>query len=195
MRRGLFTGVVEDTSGALLPGVTVEVASPALIEQVRAVVTDGTGRSRVVGLPPGTYTVSFRLPGFSVVVRQGIDLTGTFTARVGAEMKVGTLEETITVTGESPVVNVQNTNTERVIDSEFLEVPPTARNGSSLSVLIPGVTTTGDADIGGSGGVTAFPTIQIHGSADVVQAIGGMNAMVLNTGNHQPVRVNPAAMH
>ena len=192
--QGTITGVVEDTSGALLPGVTVEVASPALIEQVRAVVTDGTGQYRVVGLPPGTYTVSFKLPGFSVVVREGIELTGTFTARVGAEMKVGTLEETITVTGESPVVDVQNTNTERIIDSELLEVLPTARNEYSLSVLIPGVTTTGGQDVGGSGGVTAFPTIQIHGSTDVVQEIGGMNAMVLNTGNHQPVRVNPAAM-
>src|SRR5687767_11356351 len=142
-----IAGVARDTSGAVLPGVTVEVASPALIEQVRSVVTDGTGQYRVVGLPPGTYTVTFRLPGFAVVVRQGIELTGTFTARVGAEMKVGTLEETITVTGESPVVNVQNTNTERVIDSEVLEVLPTARNEYSLSVLIPGVTTTGGQDV------------------------------------------------
>src|SRR5678815_2414999 len=87
-----------------------------------------------------------------------------------------------------------STNTERIIDSELLEVLPTARNEYSLSVLIPGVTTTGGQDVGGSGGVTAFPTIQIHGSTDVVQEIGGMNATVLNTGNHQPVRVNPASM-
>ena len=91
--QGTITGVVEDTSGALLPGVTVEVASPALIEQLRAVVTDGTGQYRVVGLPPGTYTVSFKLPGFSVVVREGIELTGTFTARVGAEMKVALIND------------------------------------------------------------------------------------------------------
>jgi hypothetical protein len=149
--QGTIAGVVRDTSGGVLPGVTVEATSPALIEQVRAGVTDGTGQYRIVGLPAGAYTVTFRLPGFAVVVREGIQLTGTFTATVGAQLQVAALEETLTVTGESPVVDVQNTNTERVIDTEVLEVLPTARNEYSLSVLIPGVTTTGGQDVGGSG--------------------------------------------
>ena len=192
--QGSITGVVEDTSGGVLPGVTVEAASPVLIEQVRAVVTDGTGQYRVVDLPAGAYDVTFTLPGFAVVVREGIELTGTFTATVGAQLQVGTLEETITVTGESPVVDVQTTTTERVISREILEVIPTARNEYGLGVLIPGVTLTGGQDVGGSGGQSAFPSIQIHGSEDLVQAIGGLSISVLTTGTHQPVRVNPAAL-
>ena len=192
--QGSITGVVEDTSGGVLPGVTVEAASPVLIEQVRAVVTDGTGQYRIVDLPAGAYDVTFTLPGFAVVVREGIELTGTFTATVGAQLQVGTLEETITVTGESPVVDVQTTNTERVINREILEVIPSARNEYGLGVLIPGVTLTGGQDVGGSGGQSAFPSIQIHGSEDLVQAIGGLSISVLTTGTHQPVRVNPAAM-
>src|SRR5213080_2207693 len=104
-----IVGAVKDTSGAVLPGVTVEAASPALIEKVRSAVTDGTGRYRIENLRPGTYTVSFTLPGFSIVKREGIELTGSFVATVNAELRVGTLEETITVTGESPIVDVQST--------------------------------------------------------------------------------------
>src|SRR5687767_2419260 len=103
-----ITGVVRDTSGAVLPGVTVEAASPALIEKVRTVVTDDSGQYRVENLRPGLYTVTLTLPGFSTVRRDGIELTGTFTASVNAEMRLGAVEETITVTGESPIVDVQN---------------------------------------------------------------------------------------
>ena len=103
-----ITGVVKDASGAVLPGVTVEAASPVLIEKVRSVVTDDTGQYRIVDLRPGTYTVTFTLPGFSTVKREGIELTGTFVATVNADMKVGALEETITVTGETPIVDVQS---------------------------------------------------------------------------------------
>ena len=92
-----ITGVVRDSSGAVLPGVTVEVASPALIEKVRAVVTDETGQYRVESLRPGTYSVTATLPGFSTFKREGIELTGSFTASVNADMRVGSLEETITV--------------------------------------------------------------------------------------------------
>src|SRR5436190_24078139 len=104
--QGSITGVVRDTSGAVLPGVTVDASSSALIEKVRAAVTDGTGQYRIVDLRPGAYTVTFALPGFSTVKREGLELTGSFTATVNAEMRVGTLEETITVTGETPVVDV-----------------------------------------------------------------------------------------
>jgi hypothetical protein len=92
-----ITGVVKDTSGGVLPGVTVEVASPVLIEKVRTVSTDGTGQYRVVDLRPGTYSVTFTLPGFRTVKRDGIELTGTFVATVSADLSVGQLDETITV--------------------------------------------------------------------------------------------------
>ena len=103
-----IAGQVKDASGAVLPGVTVEAASPALIEKVRTVVTDGTGQYRVEVLPPGTYSLSFTLPGFNTVRRDGLILAGTFTAAVDAEMRVGAIEETITVTGETPLVDVQS---------------------------------------------------------------------------------------
>src|SRR6266511_709611 len=101
-----LSGVVRDSSGAVLPGVTVEAASDALIEKVRSATTDGTGQYRILDLRPGTYIVTFTLTGFNLVRREGIELTGTFTATINADMKVGALAETITVTGESPVVDV-----------------------------------------------------------------------------------------
>ena len=107
--QGTITGVVRDSSGAVLPGVTVEAASPALIEKSRVVVTDGTGQYRVVDLRPGVYTVTFTLPGFGGVKRDGIELTAGFTATVNAELRVGAIEETLTVTGETPIVDVQST--------------------------------------------------------------------------------------
>ena len=104
-----IAGVVKDTSGAVLPGVTVEAASPALIEKVRSVVTDGNGQYRLVDLRPGTYSVTFTLPGFNTVVRQGVELAGSFVATIDAEMRIGALEETITVSGEAPTIDVQST--------------------------------------------------------------------------------------
>src|SRR2546426_1192761 len=92
-----ITGVVRDASGAVLPGVTVEAASPALIEKVRSTVTDGSGQYRIIDLRPGTYTVTFTLPGFRGVRREGLELTGGFTANVNADLAVGALEETVTV--------------------------------------------------------------------------------------------------
>src|SRR5687767_15876697 len=101
-----IVGVVTDPSGAVLPGVTIEAASPALIEKVRSAVSDGTGQYQIVNLAPGTYSVTFTLPGFNTVVREGVVLAGSFTAKIDADLRVGALEETITVTGESPVVDV-----------------------------------------------------------------------------------------
>src|SRR4029434_7972699 len=99
-----ITGVARDSSGAVLPGVTVEASSPALIEKSRSVITSGTGQYTIVDLRPGTYAVTFTLPGFSTVRREGLELTGAFVATVNAELRVGGVAETITVTGESPVV-------------------------------------------------------------------------------------------
>src|SRR5262249_49240796 len=102
-----IAGSAKDASGATLPGVTVEASSPALIEKVRSAVTDDRGLFRIVGLPPGTYVVTFSLPGFNQFKREGIELTGSFTAQIDAEMGVGGVTETITVAGTTPIVDVQ----------------------------------------------------------------------------------------
>src|SRR5688572_11695381 len=115
-QQATITGVVRDASGGVLPGVSVEAASPVLTEKVRSVVTDGTGQYRIVELPPGAYTVTFTLQGFSVVKREGIQLTGALTATVDVDLRVGALEETVTVTGESPIVDVQSARRQQVID-------------------------------------------------------------------------------
>src|SRR5204862_5954394 len=103
-QNGAIAGVAKDTTGAVLPGVSVEASSPALIEKVRTVVTDTEGQYKIVDLRPGTYTVTFTLAGFSTVKREGIELSASFTATVNAELRVGALEETVTVSGASPVV-------------------------------------------------------------------------------------------
>src|SRR6266540_2412500 len=160
--QAVIAGSVTDGSGGVLPGVTVEAASPALIEKVRTVVTDGAGRYRVVDLRPGAYTVTFTLPGFSSVKREGIELTGSFVATIDVQMRVGALQETITVTGEAPVVDVQSTTRERVLAAEVIDALPTSRNHYSLVVLVPGVTTTSQ-DVGGVAGNQQGQTMSIHG--------------------------------
>src|SRR5207247_3813081 len=116
-----IAGVVKDTSGAVMPGVTVEAASPALIEKVRSVVTDERGLYRIVDLRPGSYSVMFTLPGFSTLRREGIELTTSFTATVNAEMTVGSVGETVTVLGESPVVDIENVRQQTTIARETLD--------------------------------------------------------------------------
>ena len=116
-----IAGAVKDTSGAVLPGVTVEASSPALIEKTRSVVTDGTGQYRIENLRPGTYVVTFVLPGFNTMKREGIILTTDFVANVDGAMKVGALEETITVSGQSPLVDVQTVSKQTVLTREMLD--------------------------------------------------------------------------
>src|SRR5438034_2293597 len=101
-----IAGTVRDTSGAVLPGVTVEVSSPALIEKVRTATTDGSGQFQITQLRPGTYSVTFTLPGFTVVKRENVELTSDFTATINADMRIGAVQETITVAAESPIVDV-----------------------------------------------------------------------------------------
>src|SRR5258705_11503627 len=117
---GSIAGVVKDTSGAVMPGVTVEAASPALIEKVRSVVSDAQGQYKIVDLRPGTYVVTFTLPGFSTVKRDGVELTTGITATVSAELKVGTVEETITVSGAAPVVDTQNVASQNAFTGALL---------------------------------------------------------------------------
>jgi hypothetical protein len=135
-----ITGVVRDSSGAVLPGVTVEASSSALIEKVRTAVTDGTGQYRIIDLRPGTYSVIFSLTGFSAVRRDGIELEGQLTASVNAELRVGSLEETITVTGESPIVDVQSVRRQATINNEVINQIPSARAYGSIMQLIPSLT-------------------------------------------------------
>ena len=134
-----LTGTVRDASGGVLPGVTVEAASPALIEKVRSATTDGTGQYRIIDLRPGTYSLTFTLPGFNTVKRDGIELTGSSTLTIPVEMRVGGLEETITVTGESPVVDVQSTRREIVLSNETIQTIPATRAAGALLNATPGI--------------------------------------------------------
>ena len=135
-----LTGTVKDSSGSVLPGVTVEATSPVLTEKVRTVVTDGNGVYRIIELGPGTYALSFTLPGFNVVKRTDIQLQGTAVVTIPVTMAVGALQETITVTGETPVVDVQTTKREVVIQQEVISAIPATRTVGSLLNLTPGIT-------------------------------------------------------
>lgn len=146
-----ITGVVRDSSGAVLPGVTIEAASPALIEGVRSASTDGSGRYTIEALRPGAYVITFMLPGFAQVRREGIQLTGTAVSTVNAELRVGALEETITVTGEAPTVDVQSLVRQRVLDREVLDALPASRSPAQMAALTPNVTPT-THDVGGAMG-------------------------------------------
>ena len=195
---GAIAGEVTDATGAVLPGVTVEVTSPALIEGARTAVSDGGGRYSVVGLRPGTYAVTFTLAGFSVVKREGLSLNAGFTAPVNAVMKVGSLSETVTVTGASPTVDVRNVRTQSVLDvDKTLNVLPTAQNVSSLATLTLGATLAGNAgtggvDVGGSGGEMGTASIHNNREGDMKISQDGMgsnnsmgtNGGILHMGQH-----------
>ena len=160
-----IAGVVTDNSGAILPGVTVEAASPALIEKVRTVVTDNAGQYRIEQLRGGVYTLTFSLPGFSTVKREGVELSGSFAATVNAELRVGAVEETVTVTGESPIVDIQSANRQRVINQELLEAIPTGRTPQVAAFMIPGVNLN-NVDVGGTNIInTTGGSLSIHGGA------------------------------
>ena len=165
---GTIAGSVKDTTGAVLPGVTVEAASPALIERVRTVVTDGEGLYKIADLRPGAYTITFTLTGFSNVRREGIELSAGFTATVNADLRVGTVEETITVSGASPLVDVQNTRQQTVVNRDVMDTIPTGRNPAAFAVLVPGVVAAGSSGLTGQdmGGSTADRTVYliVHGS-------------------------------
>jgi hypothetical protein len=156
-----IAGVVKDATGAVLPGVTVEAASPSLIEKVRTAVTDAAGQYKIINLVPGSYTVTFALQGFNTVRREGVELTASFTANISVDLRVGSLEETITVTGETPTVDVQNVVTQRVVTRDIIDAIPTgSKSVVNLGVMIPGVVVN-NQDVGGS----AFTSSQIaiHG--------------------------------
>ncbi len=175
-------GVVTDTSGAIIPGVTVEASSPALIEGVRTAVTDTTGRYSIVELRPGTYAVTFALSGFNTLKREGIELTAGFSSNVNVQLKVGSLEETVTVSGASPVVDVQNVVRQRLITDEVIEAIPTGKSWSQLGVTTVGVSSS-LADVGGSAGENQNP-LTAHGGAagDKIIDMDGMRLGLLGAG-------------
>ena len=187
--QGSIAGSVKDHTGAVMPGVTVEASSPALIEKTRTAVSDSSGNYRIVDLPPGMYTVAFTLTGFKTVRREGVIIQGTFVAPVQAEMQVGTLEETITVSG-TPTVDVSNNTAQFVVDREILDqIPTPIRNTPARALLLPGTTVTPF--------VLGQYSMSVHGSntADMVIAIDGMRvANLCGSGQFSGFYMNDAAI-
>ncbi len=168
-----LAGTVRDTSGAVLPGVTVEASSPALITKVRSGVTDEAGQYRIPDLPPGSYKVTFTLPGFATVVREGLELSGGGVMTVGAEMRVGELQETITVTGESPVVDVQTARQQTVIDGDIVRALPASRSYGNYIAAIPAIQATGFG--GGASTINNFFSARGGRNTEGLIQLDGMN--------------------
>lgn len=196
-RGGAIGGVVRDTTGAVVPGVTVEASSPALIEKVRTVVTDATGQYRIVELEPGVYSVTFTLAGFSTIKREGVELTTGFTATINAELKVGDIAETVTVSGESPLVDIQNVQQQTVMSRAVIDVIPSARQYASLGRLVPGMDSSGfqagGQDFGGAIGREGV-RLSIHGgnSRDFHLMVDGLSHAGFSSGNGDNSAVPPA---
>src|SRR5438128_1460789 len=182
-----IAGSVRDSSGAVLPGVSVEAASPALIEKTRSAVTDGTGQYRIEDLRPGTYTVTFTLQGFSTFKREGIELSGSFTATINADLKVGALAETITVTAETPVVDVQSARREVTLNNDAIRSIPSVRSYNAVVVVVPGVVTNLNDTVTGTT-TTQFP---IHGGRNNEGrlTIDGLNIGNPPGGNQPPAYI------
>ena len=189
-----IAGTVRDTSGAVLPGVSVEASSPALIEKTRTSVTDGQGRYSITELRPGIYVVTFRLSGFATLIRENIELASGFTANVTVEMRVGGLEESVTVSGASPLVDVQNVRQQTVVARDELDALPIGQGStSSIVSLIPGLSDGGKVDIGGSGGAweagrATYGTF--HGKFGMRTTMDGMRTQNTGTGKAPGYTVN-----
>ena len=192
-----IAGAVRDTSGAVLPGVTVEATSPALIEKVRSVLTDGEGRYNIVDLRPGTYVVTFSLAGFKTVRREGIQLESGFTATVNGDLQVGALAETVTVTGEAPLVDAQNIRRQNVVSNELLEMLPTSNKHINTVVTFT-AGFTGLADVGGQytcqlgGGCSTSEGF--HGKAGSKVNIDGMGMENMSGVGNSSYQLNAAVV-
>ena len=157
-------GTVRDSSGAVLPGVTVEAASPVLIEKVRTSSTDGTGQYRITDLLPGTYTLSFSLSGFATVRREEIALTGSGVTTINAEMRVGNVTETLTIRGETPVVDIQTTKRQEVLTSDVVRAIPATRGYNGILAMIPSVNTSAFFNAGEQNNTQLSPSMTIFTS-------------------------------
>ncbi|HEX7793752.1 MAG TPA: carboxypeptidase regulatory-like domain-containing protein [Vicinamibacterales bacterium] len=166
-----LAGVARDATGLVLPGVTVEASSPALIEKVRTVTTDDQGQYRIIDLRPGTYTVTFSLPGFVTVKREDVVLPAGFVATINGDLRVGGVEETITVSGQSPTVDVTTVRRQTVLSNDTLSSLPSQRSPQSFVPYLPGV-------VGGLGDIGRdTATLSIHGGrgAEANVAVDGAN--------------------
>jgi len=172
-----ITGVVKDTSGAVLPGVTVEASSPALIAGSSTAVTDSQGLYRIVDLRPGPYTVTFTLPGFASVRREGIELRGEFVANVNADMQVGAIEETLTVTGQAPLVDIRSSRDQTQFEGETLDALPGTGRLSMLSALIPGANLTVQSQRAGDD--RAQTRFSVHGAPEAQPIVDGVNQQIV----------------
>jgi carboxypeptidase family protein len=191
---GAIVGAVRDSSGGALPGVTVEVASPALIERVRSVVTDGEGRYRITALRPGAYTVTFTLTGFTTLKREGIDVQTGFAATVNTELAVGTLNETITVTGQAPLVDVTSTAQQTVFPQEVVRELPLGKNAGVFMAVIPGATTNAaNIDVAGTKNEQS-QNFTVHGGGTIVQLRDGIFVGLPLGGQNHSNSNNPAAV-
>jgi len=189
-----ISGVVRDVSGGVLPGVTVEASSPALIERVRAAVTDERGEYRLTELRPGAYVVTFTLPGFATLKRDGLELRTNFTAQIDAELTVSQLQETITVSGATPLVDVQSATQQRTVTREVLDTVPTAKSVLGIAALIPAVVEPPNAqDVGGSKGERSV-RISVHGGKTFDSRLlqDGMRYNALTPGVGQPNATTPS---
>ena len=175
---GTIAGAVTDPSGAVLPGVTVEAASPALIEKVRSATSDGTGQYRIVNLPPGTYTVTFSLTGFSTLRREGVVVSINVTTSIDGQLRIGDLKETVTVSGDAPVVDVQSTAQTTVADARTFKELPSGGSWVNIAQLIPAINSAffGVRDVGGLQGDQTGTQVSVHGGlpGDGVSMIDGM---------------------
>jgi hypothetical protein len=172
---GAVAGTVKDASGAVLPGVTVEASSPALIEKVRSAVTDGSGQYRIVNLPPGSYNITFSLTGFSTVKREGVEVSPNFTSNIDGDLRVGAVQETITVTGESPIVDIQSSAQTRTMTDQAFKELPSGGSWIQMAALVPAIRA-GNTDVGGVLGDQTGAQVEAHGSrpGDGVSMIDGL---------------------
>jgi hypothetical protein len=194
-----ITGVVRDPTGSVLPGVTVDASSPVLIERTRSATTDASGQYRIVDLRPGSYVVTFTLPGFTTARREGIDLAGGFVATINVDLTVGALQETVVVTGEAPIVDVQSIRRQQSVSGETIASLPTSRAYGALFQLIPAVTTGGGANLqvqvmpglsvfGGPGGRGTEGRLTVEGlNVGAALSGGGVSSYIPDVGNSQEV--------
>ncbi|MGE3844255.1 MAG: carboxypeptidase-like regulatory domain-containing protein, partial [Vicinamibacterales bacterium] len=173
-----ITGTVRDASGGVLPGVTVEASSAVLIEGSKSAVTDAEGLYRIVDLRPGAYTLTFTLSGFNTLKREGVELPAEFTATVNADMSVGSLEETLTVSGEVPIVDITSVRAQTQFQKEVLESLPGTGRLATLVAVMPGSSLTSATERSAGGNDRTQTRFSVHGAPEAQPIIDGINQQV-----------------